>query len=46
MTIYVLPAADRPDVLELHLAWEIELSNAPVKLAYVDAISFKVLATQ
>jgi hypothetical protein len=46
MTVYVLPAADRADVLELHLAWEMELSNAPVNLAYVDAISGKVLATQ
>ena len=46
MTIYILPAADRADVLELHLAWEMELSNAPVKLAYIDAISGKVLATE
>ena len=46
MTIYILPAADRADVLELHLAWEMELSNAPVKLAYVDAISGNVLAAQ
>lgn len=46
MTVYLLPAAERADVLELHLAWEMELSNAPVKLAYVDAISGKVLATE
>jgi hypothetical protein len=46
MTIYVLPAKDRPDTLEFHLAWEMELTNAPIKLAYVDAVSGETLATE
>jgi hypothetical protein len=46
LTIYVLPAENRADVLELHLTWEMELSNAPVKLAYIDAISGKVVAVE
>lgn len=46
MTIYVLPAKDRPEALEFHLAWEIELTNAPVKVAYVDALNGEVVATE
>ena len=46
MTIYILPAKDQPDALEFHLAWEIEITNAPVKLAYVDALNAEVLATE
>jgi hypothetical protein len=46
MTIYVLPAKNKPDTLEFHLTWEMELSNAPVKLAYVDAVSGEVIAAQ
>ncbi|HEV7746058.1 MAG TPA: hypothetical protein VGO56_13750 [Pyrinomonadaceae bacterium] len=46
MTIYVLPAKNRPEALEFHLAWEIELTNAPVKLAYVDALTGETVATE
>jgi hypothetical protein len=46
MTIYVLPAKDQPDTLEFHLAWEIEFTSAPIKLAYVDALNGEVLATE
>jgi hypothetical protein len=45
MTIYVLPSKRTPDTLEFHLAWEVEFSNAPVKIAYIDAVSGEVLAT-
>ena len=46
MTIYVLPSQKAPDTLEFHLAWEMELTNAPVKIAYIDAVSGEVIATQ
>jgi len=46
MTIYILPAKDQPEALEFHLAWEIEITNAPVKLAYVDDLNGEVLATE
>jgi hypothetical protein len=46
MTIYILPAKDQPDTLEFHLAWEIEFTNAPIKLAYVDALNGEVVATE
>lgn len=46
MTIYIVPAKDQPDVLKFHLAWEIEFTNAPIKLAYVDALTGEVVATE
>jgi len=45
LTTFVLPAKNRADTLEFHLAWEIELSNSPVKLIYVDAVSGDVVGT-
>jgi hypothetical protein len=45
MTIYVLPSAKTPDTLEFHLAWEMELTNGPVKLAYIDPVSGETIAT-
>ena len=46
LTIYVLPAKDRAEALEFHLAWELELSNAPVKYAYVDAVNGAIVAAE
>lgn len=46
LTTYVLPARGRADTLEFHLAWELELSNSPVKFAYVDAVTGDVIAAQ
>jgi hypothetical protein len=46
LTIYVVPSSKVPDTLEFHLAWEMELTNAPVKLAYIDPVSGEVIATQ
>lgn len=46
LVIYILPANGSPDALEFHLAWEIEISNAPVKTAYIDAVSGEVVAAR
>jgi hypothetical protein len=46
LTIYFVPAETHPDTLEMHLTWEMEFSNAPFKLAYVDAVSGKVVAVE
>lgn len=46
LVIYVLASKSRPESLEFHLAWENELTNAPVQTAYVDAISGDVIAAQ
>src|ERR1051325_9574648 len=45
LTTFVMPAKDRTDALEFHLAWELELSNAPVKLIYVDAVTGDIVGT-
>ena len=45
LVIYVLPAKSKPDALEFHLAWEVELENAGVKFVYVDAINGEIVAT-
>ena len=45
LTTFVLPAKTRTDVLEFHLAWEIELSNSPVKVIYVDAVTGDIVGT-
>ncbi len=44
LVTYILASNKRPDAVEFHLAWEIELSNAPVKTAYVDAVNGEILA--
>ena len=46
LTTYILPTKNRSDALEFHLAWETELTNAPVKLIYVDALSGDVVGVE
>jgi hypothetical protein len=46
LTTYILSAKDRTDALEFHLAWEMELTNAPVKLIYVDAVNGEIVGTE
>jgi hypothetical protein len=46
LVVYILPAKDGVATLEFHLAWELALSNTPVRLAYVDAISGDLVATE
>jgi len=43
MVAYVLLSPDRQTV-ELHLAWEIDVTNGPIKTIYLDAISEQVIA--
>jgi hypothetical protein len=42
MVVYVSPAQGS---LQFHLAWEIKISNAPIKTVYLDAVDSKVLGT-
>ncbi len=46
LVTYILPSKDKPDALEFRLAWEMELSNAPVKIAYIDAVSGDTVAVE
>ena len=43
LVVYAKPAATGLS-LELHLAWEIDVANGPIKTIYLDAISRQVLA--
>lgn len=44
LVVYAQPANDQNGGLQLYLAWEVEVSNGPVKTVYLDAVSDQVLA--
>jgi hypothetical protein len=44
LVVYAQPSSDHNAGLQLHLAWEIEVTNGPMKSVYLDAISDQVLA--
>lgn len=44
LVIYAQPAPDQSNGLQLRLAWEIQVTNGPVKTVYLDAISDQVIA--
>jgi hypothetical protein len=46
LVTFVIPSKTRKDALEFHLAWEVELANAPFKTVYIDAINGEFLTTQ
>ena len=46
LVVYILASKERPDTLEFHLAWEMELSNLPIKIAYIDAITGETVAVE
>ena len=46
LVIYPLPSSTNSDALELHLAWEFALKNAPISYLYIDAIEDEILATR
>jgi hypothetical protein len=46
LVTYILPSKSQPDALEFHLAWQIQLGNAPVKTAYVDAVNGETIAVE
>ena len=44
IVVYALPPPGETSGLELHLAWEINVNNGPVKTIYIDAVSGQVIA--
>jgi hypothetical protein len=44
VVIYPILSSTRPGTLEFHLAWEVSLTEAPVKTIYYDALQDEVLA--
>lgn len=43
LVAYALPSPDQ-QTLELHLAWEIDVTNGPIKTIYLDVITKQVIA--
>ena len=44
LVVYARPSPDQSKGLQLHLAWEVEVTNGPIKMIYLDAISDQVIA--
>lgn len=44
LVVYALPPPGETTGLELHLAWETNVNNGPVKTIYIDAVSGQVIA--
>ena len=45
LVVFAQPSKDPPSGLEIRLAWEIDITNAPLKKVYLDAISEQIIAT-
>ncbi len=46
LVTYIVPSQSNADALEFHIAWEVELTNAPVKKVYVDAVNGEIIAAE
>lgn len=44
LVVYALPGPGQSTGLELHLAWEINVTNGPIKTIYFDAVTSQVIA--
>ena len=45
LVVYAGAPKDPPSSLEIRIAWEIDITNAPIKKVYLDAISGEIIAT-
>lgn len=46
LVTYVLPSRLGADSLEIHIAWEVTVSNAPFKAVYADALNDEIIAVR
>ena len=46
LVLYILPSRTNANILEFHLAWEVEVGPTPVRKVYVDAITGDAVAVQ
>src|SRR5687768_3346050 len=46
LVTYVLPSKSGADSLEIHIAWEVAVSNAPFKTVYIDALNDEIIAVR
>jgi hypothetical protein len=44
LVTYIRASKNKPDALEFHIAWEVELVSAPVRRIYVDAVNGEIIA--
>jgi len=44
LVTYVQPSSRNPEALEFHIAWELEIKNAPAKFVFVDAVTGDIIA--
>ena len=44
LVVYAKPSAEPRNGLEIRLAWEIEVTNSPIKTVYLDAIADEIIA--
>jgi len=46
LVTYVRASKDRPNTLDLRVAWETSISNAPFKNVYIDAVTNEIIAVR
>ncbi len=44
LVVYAKPSSNPPSGLEIRLAWELDVSNGPIKKVFLDAISEEIIA--
>jgi hypothetical protein len=44
LVVYARPSAEQASGLQLYLSWEVEVTNGPIKMVYLDALSDQVIA--
>lgn len=46
LVTFIRASKNKPDALEFHIAWEVELVSAPVRRVYVDAVNGEIIAPE
>ncbi len=46
LVTYIRASKNKPDALEFHIAWEVEVDSAPIRKVYVDAVNGEVMAAE
>jgi hypothetical protein len=46
LVTFIRASKNKPDALEFHIAWEVELVSAAVRRVYMDAVNGEIIATE
>jgi hypothetical protein len=46
LVTYIRASKNKPDALEFHIAWEVEVVSAPAKRVFVDAVNGEIIAAE